>query len=103
MSEMEIRDRVLGAIFRALRAVNELLPAENQVRLTSDERLIGPEGKLDSLGYINLVTALEQEFESEFGRSLSLVTDGSSEDPADPLRTVSALADYLTKRLASRK
>jgi acyl carrier protein len=79
--------------------VNELLPAENRVRLSADERLIGPEGQLDSLGYINLVTALEQEFENEFGRSLPLVTDGSSEDPADPLRTVSTLADYLTERL----
>jgi len=93
-----IRDRMVGAIYRAINAVNELLPIENQLLQSPDERLIGPEGKLDSLGYINLVIALEQEYENEFGFSLSLSDEGLRRETPDPFQTISTLADFLLVR-----
>jgi acyl carrier protein len=98
MDAAETRDKAYDVIYRALRAVNELLPAENQVRLSPDERLIGPDGKLDSLGYINLVAALEQEYEIAFGRSIVLGGAAPEGEAEDPFRTVATLADELVLR-----
>lgn len=95
MTSQETNDRIMNVIFRALRAINELLPAEGQIRLDLNERLIGPGGKLDSLGYINLVTMVEQEFESEFKHFVSLAARGGGDDFEEPLKTVETLAFYL--------
>jgi acyl carrier protein len=98
MDAAETRDKAYDVIYRALRAVNELVPAENRVRQSPDERLIGPEGKLDSLGYINFVAALEQEYEIEFGRSIVLAGVAPGDEAGDPFRTVATLADELVLR-----
>ena len=75
---------------------------ENQLLQSPDERLIGREGKLDSLGYINLVTAVDQEYENEFGISLSLSDERLLKETSDPFQTISTLVDFLLMRHAEK-
>ena len=97
-----IRDRILKIIYRSIISVNELLPTGNKFLLSIDEKLLGPEGKLDSLGYINLVTALEREYEDEFGAAILIGGVEAIEEGSNPFQTVATLADFIYARYEAK-
>jgi acyl carrier protein len=96
MKNMEaIRDKIVRVIYRAMNSVNELLPLESKLVLSMDEKLSGQDSKLDSLGYVNFITALGQEYEEEFGFSPSMTGDITTGGGDNPFWTVATLVDYL--------
>jgi acyl carrier protein len=91
----KVSDRVIRVIYRAMTSVNELLPSDSKLLLSMDERLSGHDAKIDSLGYINFITALEQEYEDEFGFSPLVAGIGIMKEEENPFRTVATLVDFL--------
>jgi acyl carrier protein len=98
----ELRDEVENVIYKAMLAVNELLPQENKLAQSKDEILSGPDSKLDSLGYVNFLAALGQEYEEEFGFSPAISGNATSDDRNNPFRTVETLVDYLLEQYTKR-
>jgi acyl carrier protein len=88
---------------RAIERLNELLDPENAIAKQPETILLGPGGKLDSMGFVNLVVALEEELKSSLGLDLSLM-DALYADQKWSERglTVGGLA-ILLERLASEK
>jgi hypothetical protein len=97
-SEAALREVVQGAVFRALDDVNELL-GENQLVKSRDTVLIGPDACLDSMGFVNLIAAVEERVEEALGADLRL-TDRQGALDAGMLRTVGTLSDYILRALA---
>ena len=95
-------EEILGIVYRAIDAVNPQLPPERRVEKSPDEALFGREGKLDSLGLVNLVVAVEQELEDALGVSLTLADEKALSERSSPFRTVSALSAYVRRRLEER-
>ena len=60
-----------------------------------ETKLIGGNNKLDSLGLINLIVALEQNIEDEFDISLTLADERAMSKKHSPFRTIGSLADYI--------
>ena len=56
-------------------------------------------GSLDSFGLVNLIVALEQRVEDEFGVSLTLADEKAMSTSRSPFRTVSTLREYVQKLL----
>jgi acyl carrier protein len=86
------------AVFRALDRVNEFLPAGVELERSASEPLAGRGSKLDSMGIVNLVCALEDEASLQFGVGLNLM-DAEENDGYQALETVGSLVSYLTKVL----
>ena len=86
------------AVFRALDRVNEFLPAGVELERSASEPLAGRGSKLDSMGIVNLVCALEDEVSLQFGVAANLM-DAQENDGYPPLETVGSLVSYLTKIL----
>jgi acyl carrier protein len=80
-------------IYRAIEEVNQTMPLEQALERSADTVLIGESGKLDSLGFVNLVATLEDKIESLCGRQISLIDIMTGD--RDPQWTVGALANCL--------
>lgn len=95
---MTNQERVEKAVAAALEQVNELLPEESRLEAHSETVLLGPSGRLDSMGLINLVVALEENLEREFQRQVQLADELSRENESDnPFTTVASLIARLQR------
>ena len=84
-------------VFRAIDHVNELLP--DALAKRADEPLGGVGSKLDSMGIVNLIVAVEEEVVRQCGAQISLA-DLRGNGASDPLETVGSLVRYLQGALA---
>jgi acyl carrier protein len=87
-----------GVVHRAIERVNELLPVGESVPKGMATVLLGPGGRLDSMGFVNFLVALEEEFNERFGTRLALpelmLTDNSG------VRTIGDLCGVLARLYA---
>ena len=51
----------------AIDCVNELLPEDEPLSKEKDTVLLGADGHLDSMGFVNLVAAVEEQLEKQLG------------------------------------
>ncbi len=92
---MDQRERIESAVLRALAEVNRQLPEEEKVSLTADVPLFGGEGRLDSLGLVNLVVETEIQIQREFGLAVALADEKALSQSRSPFRTVESLVEYV--------
>lgn len=62
---------------------------------SSETRLFGGNGLLDSLGVVILLTDLEEKLDEEFDVTVSLASDSTMSRTRSPFRTVKSLAEYM--------
>jgi acyl carrier protein len=86
------------AVFRAIDRVNEVLPAGSELGRSAAEPLAGPGSKLDSMGMVNLIAAVEDEIAGQYGVQLQLLGAGA-DNAREPLETVGSLLHYLLRVL----
>lgn len=90
---------ILSLIQRAIKDFNDQRPADEQLLDASDSILFGREGKLDSLGLVNLILAVEERLASELDVTITLADERAMSRKGSPFRTVQSLADYVAERL----
>jgi acyl carrier protein len=96
------RERVLQAIARAIGQLNRTRPAGRRLGTAPETELLGEGGSVDSLGFVNLVVAIEEEIEEEFGVAVSIADAQARARTGHPFRTVGTLADYVTALVEAR-
>ena len=92
---MKINERIKQAIFNSIEEINQQLEKEDELENSVDTILFGEGGKLDSLGLINLVVAVEQNIEDEFDVTITLADERAMSQEKSPFRTVVSLANYI--------
>ena len=92
-----MRQDILGLVYSAIDEVNAQSAAEVVIAKTPDTRLLGGDRGLDSLTFVNLVVALEEQIQNGLGQSVVLVDENSMALQEHPFRTVGTLADYVEK------
>ena len=95
MVKTDSRDRALQVIFEAVDEVNEMLSAERKLAKQPDTILAGDAGKLDSLGLISFIVAVESAAQRHLGQDLCLADKMDS--PDSPLATIETLAEYISQ------
>lgn len=93
------QDRILQALYRAVDAIAPELPRGKRLVKSPDTVLLGDASPLDSLGLVNLIVAVEQAVEEEFGTPLSLLDEAQLQPEDSPLRSLGALCAHLESRL----
>ena len=91
--------RLIALVLRAVAEVNQMLPYGNRLREETSSPLVQPHGPLDSLGVINLLVAVEDQVEAEFGQRPNLTEMGVAAEDSSPLSTVESLARFVAGRL----
>jgi len=94
---MSVPSPIQQAIYDAIDRINETQDSDRTIEKSPDTVLAGEDGKLDSLGFVNLAVTLEQTIQQSMGRSVS-VFDLVGGVPQGSL-TVASLVEMLAKQL----
>ena len=89
------RKKIENLIISTVKEINTQLPDEIQLTKSTNTVLFGNNGKLDSLGLVNLLVMIEQNIEDEFNISLTIADDRAMSQKHSPFRTVNTLANYI--------
>ena len=92
---MKGREQILKIIYGAIDEINKLSLSERKLDKTPDVKLYDKDGQLDSLMLVNLIVAIEQSIEEEFGVSLTIADEKAMSQKKSPFRTSSSLAEHL--------
>jgi acyl carrier protein len=96
-----LRDDIVRLVYAAIDEVNAQSVNGNPVEKRLDTALLGGDAGMDSLTFVNLIVALEEQIQSSLGRSVVLVDENSMSLQDQPFRTVGTLVQYVEK-LVSR-
>ena len=89
-------ERITSVVYDAIDELNEQLAEENRLEKVPEAALLGGAGRLDSVGFVNLIVLVEEKCQDEFGVPISLTDDLGTEDD-NSLKTVRSFIDYLCR------
>ena len=98
-----MQKKIIDLIFDTIDKFNNEYSDEIQLEKSSHTALLGQGSKLDSLGLINLIVAVEQNVEDKFDITITLADERAMSQEISPFRTVGSLADYIEMILEENK
>lgn len=96
-------DDLTQLIIDTTRAIAEEQNLEIVDGLSSETRLFGSKGLMDSLALVSLVIAVEQGIEERFGVNIELADDKALSQKNSPYRSIGTLADYAMGQFQSKQ
>jgi acyl carrier protein len=98
------KERIINAIYSAIETYNSFQPKEQRLEKNVDTILFSragftKEGKLDSLGLVNLLVLVEEKMKVEFGNEISIDIPAIIEKREKLLVNLSVLIDYFESNL----
>lgn len=100
MTVQNAEAKVLDAIFKALRALNQERAANAQVPVAETTCLFGEGSQLDSLALVSVIVDVETNVSDTFGKRIELADDTAMRRTPVPFTNVATLKAYLLERLA---
>jgi D-alanine--poly(phosphoribitol) ligase subunit 2 len=94
--------KVIEVINKSIDELNNQVDCDLRLEKSINTALMGSGGKLDSLGLINLIIAIEQNIEDEFDTSITLADERAMSQEHSPFKTVGSLADYIEMLLEEK-
>lgn len=89
------RNTVIHLLFEAIDDLNQTVPSERQLLKSLDAVLFGRTSRLDSLGLVNLIVAIEEAIQEKFATAISIADERALSQQDSPFRTVETLANYI--------
>lgn len=96
---MKENEKTLNIIYSAIDEINQDLPKKNQLGKDPDENIFGDNGKLDSLGLVNLIVAIEGKIYDELDKNIVIANEKAMSMKNSPFRTVASLNDFIMELL----
>ena len=93
--ETSVRDQITGVVYAAIDDLNEGLPDGERVAKAPDVILLGESGRLDSLGFVNLVVAIEQKLQERLSASVGLAESLMQDDVQGLPATVHDMVEHI--------
>ena len=94
-----MQQKIEKIIIEVLNEINEELENENLNNPTSETKLYGGSGALDSLALVSLITDLEEKISDEFEKDIILADEKAMSQRTSPFRSVETLTNYIQKLL----
>jgi len=93
------KEKIVKVLFRTVDEFNGQMPKSQNLSKSLETNLYGKKGKLDSLGLVNFIVAVESALEEEFGVTVTLADERAMSLRNSPFRTIGVLADYVSSLL----
>ncbi len=88
--------QIIAVIYASIDELNALRGNNHGLEKSLQTVILKDGEGLDSLGFVNLVSLIEQKCEEQFGKSLVLTPTGRwFESSKDPFETVETLLEYV--------
>ncbi|MDP2652768.1 MAG: hypothetical protein Q8Q08_01930 [Candidatus Omnitrophota bacterium] len=92
---MVAKNEVIQIIYSAIDEINKDLPERDRLVKSPQTVLLGSEGRLDSLGFINFIVASEKKIREKWGVAVTLATQEAMSLEHSPFQTVEKLSEYI--------
>ena len=89
------QNRIQQIIFDALEATNQVREENNQIEMSSDAKLYGRDGQLESMELVALLIDIEEALQDE-GFNISLSDERAMSQSKSPFRDVPSLVSYIS-------
>ena len=96
MIDIELIESV---VINAIKDLNNCLLEGKKLEHLKSTVLLGKDGKLDSLGLVNLLVIIEQSIEDEFDKNITIADERAMSQKSSPFKTVNTLINYIHKVL----
>lgn len=93
------RSEIIELLYEVIDEMNQQFNSQDNLEKKESLELLGEASKLDSLGLINFILAVEEKFEDRLNVTLTLANEEMMFRGNSPLRTVGFLADYIYSNL----
>jgi acyl carrier protein len=90
-----MQQKIEKIIVEVLEELNQELENENLNNPTSETKLYGGSGALDSLALVSLITDLEERISDEFDKDIILADEKAMSQRTSPFRSVESLTNYI--------
>lgn len=87
------KDEVIELIYDAIDVINDRL--EVKLKKSSETSLYGKKSKIDSIGLVSLIVAIEELLEEKTNMVVAIADERALSLQHSPFRTVGTLADYI--------
>ncbi len=84
-------------IIDVLREMAEIEDRPELAAASSETRLFGGKGILDSMGVVMLIAHVEEAVSSRLGKNITLADDRAMSQKTSPFRSVKTLATYIDR------
>ena len=92
-----MRADILALVYSAMDEVDPLTVNGAPLAKAPDARLLGSDSGIDSLTFVTLMVAVEEQIQKKLAKSVVLVDEGNMAAEKNPFRTVGSLAEYVEK------
>lgn len=96
------KEKIIQVIFDAIAEVNQQLPQEQKLEQSIGTPLAGDQGRLDSLGLVVFIVAVERLATERLGREIVLTNDETMSRQEAVFTSVATLADHLENLMSLR-
>ena len=90
-----MKKQLLETIYKSLDEINKNLNDAQHLIQDKNTVLFGKDGKLDSLGLVNLLVIIEHNIEDEFDVNIIIADERAMSQKHSPFKTIGTLADYI--------
>jgi acyl carrier protein len=92
------KEDIIDIIYLAIDDYNQI-NLNNMITKTPNTLLYGQEGKLDSLGLVNLILAVEEKLLDKYNKNISLADDKAFSEKKSPFSNISILAEFICNKI----
>jgi len=96
---VDIKEKITQIVFSVIDNMNQQLAEKGIIEKSTTTVLLGKSAVLDSLGLVNLIVAVEEEIEEEFGVNITLADERAISQKSSPFRTIESLVEYINMLL----
>jgi acyl carrier protein len=95
------KEQITDLVFASIDQLNEMLGNNHRLEKTQKTVILKDGCGLDSLGFINLVSLVEEEYLNRFGQSITLSSTDMPSDGSSPFESIGTLVEYIDSLAAS--
>jgi len=90
---MLTKDAIIEIILKSLDEINKM--NNSKIQLSVDTKLFGSNSSLDSLGFVNLITSIEENIEELTGNYIPIADEKAFSLESSPFKSVETLATFI--------
>ena len=92
---MTVKNELLGLVYGAIEERNQTVPKELYLEQSPDTVLFGDTARMDSLGLVSLILAVEEKIADDYGIPVSIADEKALSQTHSPFKTVGSLSEYI--------
>ena len=90
---------ITDIIFAAIDDYNDLNPKDKKITKGKTTILYSKNGKIDSLGLVNLILAIEEKVFEQLNVNITLADDSAFSEKSSPFKDIQSLIEFIQKKL----